>query len=116
MAVDINWSGGVECQYNEPECANYESPIDVDVVVEHHLFKSEVNVEVNESYDDEDLQTAYLDSHFTPIELLKELEKYIEHEISVMDKVACSSRYSQLKRMLKDCKGWEDEEMIIYEQ
>ena len=97
------------------------------VSAEHLLRKTNIKIETNDyEYNDgddwysldtsnTDFSAAYLESHFTPLELFKELEKYIEHELSVIDAVACYSRYCQLKRMLGDCKGWSDIETTIEE-
>lgn len=117
----------MEAIWKEPKYKeNYERTFSVNVG--HYLTKSGIEVDTTDydvCYDAHSysidasgtaLTDAYLNSHYTPVELLKELKSYIEKELSVIDVTACFSRYRDLKRMLKDCQGWVDNETEVEQE
>lgn len=72
-----------------------------DYMVENDDFEKEafINTELT------DWETAYKDQHYTITELLRELEKYVNVELSHVE--PDSKRRRELNRMLDDLQGWE---------
>ena len=56
-------------------------------------------------------EDAYKNSCFTLKELLSELAKYIEAEMSAPN--TSEARKGYLRKMLSDCQGWEVEEIFV---
>jgi hypothetical protein len=73
----------------------------------------EPEVGVEYDFSDTDLENEFSRQHLTIQELLFELKKYVEHDISMSQ---VGRQRKRLKWILDELKGWECESFLIEEQ
>jgi len=105
-----------EAPWNQVEIPNIEVMCDISV----WLTKQSVPVQTNNYTSDEDgidlladcdeLAEECQSQHYSIPEMLNELQMYINHELK--GKVSVTRKY-RLQDMLKDCTGWQTENIEI---
>ena len=100
--------------WNEKEKKDREYSITVDQCLRNENVKVLTNDYIEYDYDvdlsEVDWKQEYNEQHFTILEMLAELKKYLEADLRTIPKDATreqKQKRTRIQNMLEDCQGWE---------
>lgn len=103
-----------QAPWNEKSKKDREYIITVDQCLRNENVKVLTNDYIEYDYDvdlsDVDWKREYNEQHFTILEMLAELKKYLEEDLRTIPKGTPRAQWqkrTRIQNMLEDCQGWE---------